>query len=150
VTAVPASFQDTASRLPVPPAPADAPARHGGPQLALRISAAAPVKFTLKVDGIPMQTATAKEWAAGVTLRKGPEIDQVERLRRAIIEKNRLYFNRWRPQNDTYLFGFRKHEQGQNAVEVPRYDPLVERKEKEIAKLRVPVPHRYEIFPAGK
>ena len=60
-----------------------------------------------------------------------------EKLRAAIIEKNRLYFHRWRPQNETYLFLFRKHEQGQNAREIPLFDPLVEAQEKEIAKLRI-------------
>jgi len=81
-------------------------------------------------------------------ITKGPEFDQVEKLRQTIIEKNRLYFHRWRPQNETYLFGFRKHEQGQNAREIPQFDPIIEKLEKEIAKLRVPVPHTYEIVPA--
>jgi hypothetical protein len=62
----------------------------------------------------------------------------VEKLRATIVEKNRLYFHRWRPQNVTYLFGFRKHEQGKNAGEVPLFEPLVEAQEKDIAKLRVP------------
>jgi hypothetical protein len=45
-------------------------------------------------------------------------------------------FNRYRPQNETYLFGFRKHEQGQNAREVPLFDNLVLEAEKRIAELR--------------
>lgn len=61
-----------------------------------------------------------------------------ESLRQTIIDKNQLYFYRWRPQNETYLFGFRKHEQGRNAKEVAEFDPLISAKEKEIAKLRVP------------
>ena len=60
-----------------------------------------------------------------------------EKLRQAIIEKNQLYFHRYRPQNETYLFGFRKYEQGNNAVEVPQFDALIEAKEKEIAKLLI-------------
>jgi lysophospholipase L1-like esterase len=60
---------------------------------------------------------------------------KAERLRQVIIEKNQLYFHRYRPQNETYLFGFRKQEQGNNAVEVPQFDALIEAKEKEIAKL---------------
>jgi hypothetical protein len=56
---------------------------------------------------------------------------------------------RERPQNETYLFGFRKYEQGQNAREIPLIDPLVEAKEKEIARLRVPVPYLYELVPAA-
>src|SRR6185437_6857217 len=94
-----------------------------------------------------VHTADAATWLnpAVVAVPKGPSLEQAERLRRAIVEKNRLYFYRWRPQNETYLFGFRKHEQGQNAREVPLFDPLVAEKEAEIAKLRVPVSHTYEL-----
>jgi lysophospholipase L1-like esterase len=74
-----------------------------------------------------------------------PDLAQAEKLRQAILAKNRLYFYRWRPENETYLFGFRKHEQGQNAREIPQFDPLIAEKEKEIAKLRLPVPHTYEL-----
>lgn len=59
-----------------------------------------------------------------------------EELRRKIVEKNQLFFHRWRPQNETYLLGFRKHEQGKNAVEIAEFDPLVAAMEKEIANLR--------------
>ena len=69
----------------------------------------------------------------------------MEKIRKITVEKNRLYFHRWRPQNETYLFGFRKHEQGQNAVEIPRFDPLVAEQDAVIAKLKVPVKHTYEI-----
>jgi lysophospholipase L1-like esterase len=60
-----------------------------------------------------------------------PEAD--EALRALVVEKNRLFFHRWRPANETYLFGFRKHEQGRNAAEMPMFDPLVEKAEKAIA-----------------
>jgi hypothetical protein len=63
----------------------------------------------------------------------------VSKLRQLIIEKNILFFHRWRPQNDTYIFGFRKREQGRNAVDIPKFDPLVEAKEKEIAALKAEV-----------
>lgn len=61
-----------------------------------------------------------------------------EQLRLKIVEKNRLFFHRWRPQNITYLTGFRKHEQGNNAVEIAQFDPLVEKAEAEIAELLKP------------
>jgi GDSL-like Lipase/Acylhydrolase family len=57
-------------------------------------------------------------------------------LRQAIVAKNELFFHRWRPQNLTYLTGFRKHEQGNNAKEIVEFDPLVEKAEKQIAELR--------------
>ncbi len=58
-----------------------------------------------------------------------------EKLRQIILKKNRLFFNRWRPQNETYLHGFRKHEQGNNAKEIPMFDPLIKEKEGEIHNL---------------
>jgi hypothetical protein len=64
------------------------------------------------------------------------DFEPTEKLRAAILAKNELFFHRWRPQNLTYLTGFRKHEQGQNAKEIVQFDPLVEKAEKEIAELR--------------
>lgn len=61
---------------------------------------------------------------------------EVVALREAVVEKNRLFFHRWRPANETYLFLFRKHEQGQNAKEIPMFDPLIEEEEKKIEELR--------------
>jgi len=58
-----------------------------------------------------------------------------EKLRRLIVEKDELFFHRYRPANETYLRGFRKHEQGNNAVEIGQFEPLVEKKEQEIAAL---------------
>lgn len=63
---------------------------------------------------------------------------QYDRLRELVVRKNELYFHRWRPQNVTYLFGFRKHEQGNNAVEIPQFDPLVEAVEDQIHDLKQP------------
>jgi lysophospholipase L1-like esterase len=122
------------------PAPVGSPTRH------IVMAAGLPQgRYTLFVDAQPVVTANAEEWAKGMAVAAGPEFDQVEKLRQAIVEKNRLYFHRWRPQNETYLFLFRKNEQGQNAREIPLFDPLVEEQEKAIAKLRVPVEHTYEL-----
>lgn len=60
-------------------------------------------------------------------------------LRETIMEKNRLFFHRWRPANETYLFLFRKHEQGNNAREIPMFDPLIEAQEEKINGLRAEV-----------
>ncbi len=105
--------------------------------------------YELKVDGVIVATATAREWKQGVAIDRGPQWDQAEQLRQAIFKKNQLYFDRWRPQNETYLFGFRKHEQGQNAKEIPMFDPLIKEEEARIAKFRKPVPHTFELV-AGK
>jgi len=60
----------------------------------------------------------------------------LENLRQAVIAKDTLFFNRWRPHNETYLFGFRKHEQGQNAKEIPMFDPLIAQGDEAIQKLK--------------
>ncbi len=57
-------------------------------------------------------------------------------LRDAIVRKNQLFFHRWRPENYTYLFGFRKREQGQNGKEIPEFDPLIAQLEKEIDRIK--------------
>ncbi len=62
--------------------------------------------------------------------------DRQEALRTAIQRKNQLFFHRWRPENWTYLFGFRKHEQGQNAGEIPKFDPLIAAADAEIDRLK--------------
>ena len=60
----------------------------------------------------------------------------LEPLRQAVLHKDELFFNRWRPQNETYLFGFRKHEQGQNAKEIPMFDPLIEQADARIQQAK--------------
>jgi hypothetical protein len=69
---------------------------------------------------------------------KIPEVGQGEMaaLKKEVGHKDELFFNRWRPQNETYLFGFRKHEQGQNAKEIPMFDPLIEAADKRIQELK--------------
>jgi hypothetical protein len=99
----------------------------------------------LKSADRALASATAEQWAKGVELPKALGQEQEEQLRKLIISKNADFFNYSRPQNDTYIFGYRKHEQGRNAVEIPRFLPLVEQKEREIAKLLIPTPHTYEL-----
>ena len=58
-----------------------------------------------------------------------------DELLAAIRRKNRLVFHRYRPQNTTYLLLFRKHEQGQNAAEIPKFDPAIAAADDAIAAL---------------
>jgi lysophospholipase L1-like esterase len=125
-----------------PPAPPDGPSRF---EQVMTYPGLVPGKYALFIDGRKVLAADAADWAKGVKLPSGPDLEQVEKLRAKIIEKNQTYFHRWRPQNETYLFLFRKNEQGQNAKEIPEFDPLVEELEEEITSLRVPAVHRYEI-----
>lgn len=134
-------------RLPLPPAPADAPPESR--QVVHRIVRVFDLPagtYELRIDGEPVARGTHRHWAAGVNITAGPEWEQAERLRQTILDKNLLYFHRWRPQNVTYLFGFRKHEQGQNAAEIPQFDPLVAAREESIRQLSKPVEHEYHLL----
>ena len=81
---------------------------------------------------------TAWEFLRAMGHVPGPAFDwdRLDPLRQAIVTKNELFFHRWRPQNETYLFGFRKHEQGKNAKEVAEFDPLVKKAEDEIERIK--------------
>ena len=111
----------------------------------LRVDGLAAGRYTLKIDGAAVATASADEWAKGVALTKGPAFAQIEKLRALIAEKNTHYFHYWRPQNDTYIFGFRRKEQGHLTAEFPKYPPILDEKDGEIAKLRVPSSHTYSL-----
>lgn len=104
-----------------------------------------PGSYRLMVDGKILQVTTSEKLAAGIDLTSSWEQAQVTQLRNLIIAKNKLYFHRYRPQNETYLFLFRKHEQGNNAVEISQFDPLVEAAEMKIAALKKPRSHRFEL-----
>ena len=91
-------------------------------------------------DGLHFTKHGYRELASQLALGLGYEAIQpdtrTENLREGIIEKNRLFFHRWRPANETYLYLFRKHEQGNNAKEIPQFDPIIEEREKEIEAIR--------------
>jgi hypothetical protein len=107
--------------LPLPAPPQDAPAK----------TVAGP---SILVNGAVIKSAAVEKAQA-----------QTEKLRQLIGEKNTLFFNRYRPQNETYLFLFRKHEQGNNAVEIPQFEPLIVALEKQIAEVRQPHELRIEL-----
>ena len=82
-------------------------------------------------------------WEIATVLMRGlgynpaiPDPARLDAIREVIKEKNRLFFLKWRPQNETYITGFRKHEQGQHVAEIPMFDPLILEEEKKIADLR--------------
>ncbi len=106
-----------------------------------------PGRYALKANGALLVSGSYDEWARGIDLRKGPEFERAEQLRAVIAEKNRIFFDYWRPHNETYIFGFRKREQGSLQAEFPQFPALVAVKEAEIAKLRAPAPVAYVLEP---
>jgi lysophospholipase L1-like esterase len=70
--------------------------------------------YSLTVDGQPVASASAKEWAKGVDVNHGPGFTESKELRNLIFKKNELYFHQYRPLNRTYILGFRSYEQGRH------------------------------------
>lgn len=99
--------------------------------------------YSLLVDGDVVQSGTAREWYKSIDVCRGPSFQQADDLRKLIVEKNTLYINRWHPENATYLFGFRKHEQGKYASEVPEFDAAVAKLDDEINLRKKPLLHKY-------
>src|SRR4030095_7282248 len=85
--------------------------------------------YTLKIGGEPIKGLLNFQWRWGSSIGSGPDLDQAEELRQTVVKKNELFFHRYRPENNTYLFLFRKHEQGQNAKEIPQFEPFIEEHE---------------------
>ncbi len=107
-----------------------------------------PGTYEFRIDNKLLRIVTEQDCQRGLEITNAPSLDQAENLRQAIVKKNELFFHRWRPENNTYLFLFRKGEQGQNAKEIPQFEPLIQAEEAKIAQLRKPLQHTYEIVPA--
>jgi putative heme-binding domain-containing protein len=97
----------------------------------------------LSRNGIhPTSGANMERWASAIAKELGwsssndKPLAKDGSLQRAIQRKNELFFHRWRPANHTYIFGFRKREQGRNAVEIEQFDSLLEQADAAIAALK--------------
>lgn len=96
----------------------------------------------LEIGGKLAARATAGEWQEGVRVRDVAETG--EKLRRAVVARNELFYRRWRPFNDHERhFGFLK---GDFAL----YDKAIAEQERAIAALLAPRSCSIEIVPLGK
>ena len=96
-------------------------------QATLKIRDLAQKRYQVKAGDKSLGVATNKELKDGFQITIPTNPTTIFNFRDSIIEKNMLFFHRHRPQNETYLFLFRKHEQGNNAGEVTQFDELVEK-----------------------
>lgn len=114
------------------------PDRFSGNTLRLTVSDLFSGDYSLRIGGREFGPFSANEWSNGVEIPWTPVSEQEALLLDTIRIKNELYFHKWRPQNETYLRGFRKHEQGQNAAELEEFDAYIEAEEAKINDLKIP------------
>jgi hypothetical protein len=103
--------------------------------------------FGLKIDGEIVAIGTQNEWEKGVVVRQGPWIQQSERLRHYIQKKDEAYFRKYRPQNRTYILGFRAYEQGRHEEDLKDLGLLVAWLDGQIHQQKQPKTHQLELFP---
>jgi len=58
--------------------------------------------------------------------------EKADHIRNAIIKKNTLFFYRWRPENDIYVYGIRKNEQRTAQEEPAQIEPFIVEQEAKI------------------
>ena len=105
-----------------------------------------PGKYRLSVEGQTVAEGTEKEWAKGVNVQSFGSDRQREALQKLIVDKEMQFMHRYRPQNETYLFLFRKHEQGNNAGEVNRFEELTGESDAKIQELTRPRSFSWELY----
>lgn len=88
--------------------------------------------WELKIDGRPVRGLLGPLWSRGVGIDSGPDSDQAEQLRQAILQKNRLV---------------RQGREAPGPDSVAELEQRIAALEKNIARLRVPVTRTYELVP---
>jgi len=101
--------------------------------------------YTLSTDNCQVITASAKEWQEGVKIKSGAYFNQASQLRELILKKNQLFFQQYRPQNRTYILGFRSHEQGRHAKGLEELSIIITWLEGQIALKSIPQSTVYQL-----
>ncbi len=101
--------------------------------------------YALSSNGTLMAVGTARSWAEGIALTQGPLMTQAMALQKTIIDKNLTFFHQYRPQNRTYIIGFRSYEQGRHARDLAELSIVITWLESQIALNRIPVAQVYEL-----
>ncbi|MEM8488200.1 MAG: SGNH/GDSL hydrolase family protein [Bacteroidota bacterium] len=135
ITGVQASKKEVSFTVALSTLPALNPATEG--MQPLQITGLRRGRYSVWVNNNKAGSATAAELANAIPIAT-PLGKQATELQALIVKKNRTYFHQYRPQNETYLVGFREYEQGQNARELQLLDPLIGEVENEIGRLRIP------------
>lgn len=137
-------FTVDGSVLPLPPPTSDAAIKNNTGQR-FKVKGLRDGYYTLKMETIDVRSASAKRWSDGIDIKQGILYKQASELKEIIVQKNQLFFRKYRPTNRTYLVGFRSFEQGQNSKELEQLDLFINRLENKIFQLRKPRPNDYNL-----
>ncbi|MCO8123481.1 SGNH/GDSL hydrolase family protein [Stieleria sp. TO1_6] len=102
----------------------------------LTITHLQPGNYQLSVDGKPVTTASAQEWAGGVAIDQSPAHSAADGLRRSINDKNLQFTYSWKALNQVHIVGERKGSPSGRALpsEVIEFNKIANERD---AKLRL-------------
>jgi hypothetical protein len=112
------------------------------PHCYIQIPAFKPGRYAYKVDDKQVFVGTDTEWARFEVIAQGPQWEQAEQLRQAIVKKNEAYRAACK-RRDKPAEAASSSEP--NAAASPDADPAVVEWEGKIKKLRKPVVHTLEV-----
>lgn len=154
------SFDRLDQALPMPIDPAAEPVLKLAPILEdlnryeLRVTGLAAGTYELSIDGEPAGKATAEQLGKGwnLAVSAGPITKQGQDLLKLIVQKNNLFYNRWR---SVQLYTFptwaqSPESESRRSAELARLDEKIAESEAEIDKVRKPQPHHFELKPAAR
>jgi hypothetical protein len=117
----------------------------------LRITGLPAGSYELSIDSEPVTKVSAEDLDKGWNLgaSAGPITKQTQSILRLVVEKNNLYYHRWR---DVQLYVFPEWARSAESIQVAelkRLDAQIEEAEKDIEVARKPVSHHFELKPAS-
>ena len=108
------------------------PGPHGKPdRLRISVGDLAPGYYALRRGDRTLASASDADWAKGLDIQATPAITALveagDGLRRVVLRKSRLFFDRYRAVNGYYIYGGRKEPFGVHSFppEMVRFDELV-------------------------
>jgi len=117
----------------------------------LKVTGLTAPKYQLLVDGKPAATLTGEELSQGcnLTLTAGPITEQARQLWSLVVEKNNVFFRRWREVQLYGLPDWAKTPSFETAreKELARLDGQIEQLEAKINTARQPQPHTFVLKP---
>ncbi len=153
------SFTRKDATLPVPVDPAGEsvtkliPLLNDLSRYELKVTGLSAAKYQLLIDDQPAATFTAQELAQGcnLTLTAGPITEQARLVRNLVVEKNNIFFNRWRnvqlytPPDWAKTPDF----EAVRAKELAKLDEQIAQLEAKLNAARQPQPHAFVLQPGA-
>ena len=102
------------------------------------VSELGPGDYTLSIDGEPIATASAEDWARGVAIDASPAHREAEAFRAAVNDKNLQFTYSWKALNQVHIVGERRSSPSGRALpaEVVEFEKLAKQRDQALREKR--------------